>query len=41
VASVTAGATWPGQVRANAAAAGWQLTADDLAQIDAIVPRPD
>jgi aryl-alcohol dehydrogenase-like predicted oxidoreductase len=41
VASVIAGATRPEQVRANAAAAGWQLTADDLAQIDAMVPRPD
>jgi aryl-alcohol dehydrogenase-like predicted oxidoreductase len=41
VASVIAGATRPEQVRANAAAAGWQLTADDLARIDKIVPPPD
>jgi aryl-alcohol dehydrogenase-like predicted oxidoreductase len=40
VASVIAGATRPEQVQANAAAAGWQLTAGDLARIDAIVPRP-
>jgi aryl-alcohol dehydrogenase-like predicted oxidoreductase len=37
VASVIAGATKPEQVRANAAAAGWKLTADELAQIDAIL----
>jgi aryl-alcohol dehydrogenase-like predicted oxidoreductase len=37
VASVIAGATKPEQVRSNVAAAGWRLTADDLAQIDAIV----
>jgi aryl-alcohol dehydrogenase-like predicted oxidoreductase len=37
VASVIAGATRPEQVRANVAAAGWTLTGDDLAQIDAIV----
>jgi aryl-alcohol dehydrogenase-like predicted oxidoreductase len=40
VASVIAGATRPEQVRANAAAAGWRLTREDLAQIDAIVPPP-
>ena len=34
VASVIAGATKPEQVRANAEAAGWQLSADDLAAID-------
>jgi aryl-alcohol dehydrogenase-like predicted oxidoreductase len=38
VASVIAGATSPQQVKANAAAAGWQLTAEDLAEIDRIVP---
>jgi aryl-alcohol dehydrogenase-like predicted oxidoreductase len=38
VASVIAGATSPQQVRANAGAAGWQLTAEDLAEIDRIVP---
>ena len=34
VASVIAGATKPEQVRANAEAAGWQLSAEDLAAID-------
>ena len=33
VASVIAGATSPGQVRANAAAGGWIMTADDLAAV--------
>lgn len=37
VASVIAGATKPEQVAANAAAAGWQLTADDRAEVDAIL----
>ena len=37
VASVIAGASKPEQVRANAKAADWQLTADDRAQIDAIM----
>jgi len=37
VASVIAGARKPEQVRANAKAADWQLAADDLAQIDAIM----
>jgi aryl-alcohol dehydrogenase-like predicted oxidoreductase len=37
VSSVIAGATTPEQVRANATAAGWPLTAADLAEIDAIV----
>ncbi|MEI9850269.1 MAG: aldo/keto reductase [Sphingomonas sp.] len=36
VASVIAGATRVEQVRANAAAAGWALSAEDLAGIDAI-----
>jgi aryl-alcohol dehydrogenase-like predicted oxidoreductase len=36
VASVIAGATSPGQVRANAAA-GWQLTGVDLEALDGIV----
>ena len=40
VASVIAGATKPEQVRANAAAAGWSLTAEELAEIDAIIPPP-
>jgi aryl-alcohol dehydrogenase-like predicted oxidoreductase len=36
VASVIAGATKPEQVLANADAAAWKLTADELAEIDAI-----
>lgn len=40
VASVIAGATSPEQVKANGAAANWRPTAADLAEIDAIVPRP-
>ncbi|HKU58307.1 MAG TPA: aldo/keto reductase [Gaiellaceae bacterium] len=36
VASVIAGATKPGQVRANAAAGGWTPTADELAEIRAL-----
>jgi aryl-alcohol dehydrogenase-like predicted oxidoreductase len=36
LASVIAGATKPEQVRANAAAIGWSLTADDRAEIDRI-----
>ncbi len=39
VASVFAGAMSPEQVRANAQAAGWRLTADELARVDAIAPR--
>ena len=35
VASVIAGATKPSQIRANVAAAGWRLTDDDLAAVDA------
>jgi aryl-alcohol dehydrogenase-like predicted oxidoreductase len=38
VASVIAGATSPQQVKSNAGAAGWQLTAEDLAEIDRIAP---
>jgi aryl-alcohol dehydrogenase-like predicted oxidoreductase len=34
VASVIAGATTPEQVRANAAATNWQLTREDLVEID-------
>ncbi len=34
VASVIAGATMPEQVKANAAATGWALTADELAAVD-------
>ena len=36
VSSVIAGATKPEQVKANVAAGGWALTAEDLARIDAI-----
>ncbi|MGE5927694.1 MAG: aldo/keto reductase [Gemmatimonadota bacterium] len=39
VASVIAGATRPGQVEANAAAAGWKLGEEELAAVDRIVPR--
>jgi aryl-alcohol dehydrogenase-like predicted oxidoreductase len=39
VASVIAGATTPEQVRANAAAASWTPTPDDLAQLDAITDK--
>jgi aryl-alcohol dehydrogenase-like predicted oxidoreductase len=39
VASVIAGATSPEQVRSNAAAPRWTLSAEDLARVDAIVPR--
>ena len=38
VASVIAGATSAGQIRANAAAGAWLPTADDLAAIDAAAP---
>ena len=34
VASIIAGATTPGQVELNASAVNWQLSAEDLAQID-------
>jgi aryl-alcohol dehydrogenase-like predicted oxidoreductase len=36
VASVIAGATTPAQVAANAAAGPWQLSADEVAEVDAI-----
>lgn len=38
VVSVIAGATKPGQVRGNAAAAGWRLSSEDLAELDGILP---
>jgi aryl-alcohol dehydrogenase-like predicted oxidoreductase len=41
VASVIAGGTKTEQVRGNVAAAGWRLTADDLARIDAILSQPE
>jgi aryl-alcohol dehydrogenase-like predicted oxidoreductase len=37
VASVIAGATKPEQVRANASAAGWSLSPDDMAAVDNIM----
>ena len=40
VTSVIAGATSPGQVRANLQAASWRLTGGNLAEIDRIVPAP-
>ncbi|WP_437686178.1 aldo/keto reductase [Sorangium sp. So ce176] len=40
VASVIAGATSPEQVRANAAAVGWRLTADELQELDGLAPPP-
>jgi len=39
-ASVIAGAKSPEQVRANASAAGWQLTSEDLAAVNAILGGP-
>jgi aryl-alcohol dehydrogenase-like predicted oxidoreductase len=38
--SVIAGAMTPEQVRANAAASDWAPTAEDLAEIDKVAPRP-
>jgi aryl-alcohol dehydrogenase-like predicted oxidoreductase len=40
VASVVAGATRPEQVRANASAAGWQLSSEELAEVDVLSPFP-
>ncbi|MFL5538124.1 MAG: aldo/keto reductase [Longimicrobiaceae bacterium] len=37
VVSVIAGATSPEQVRANAGAAGWRLTAEEMAEVDRIL----
>ena len=39
VASVIAGATKPAQVHANAVAADWKLSAQELKEIDGLVPR--
>jgi aryl-alcohol dehydrogenase-like predicted oxidoreductase len=39
--SVIAGATTAEQVKANAAASDWIPTAEELAELDTIVPRPD
>lgn len=41
VASVIAGATSPAQVRANALAVGWRLTADEMRQVNALAPPAD
>jgi len=38
VASVIAGATQPAQARANAAAATWRLTPEELAEVDRLAP---
>jgi len=40
VASVIAGATSPEQARSNAAAAGWKLTDEELAEITSVVTNP-
>jgi len=37
---VIAGATTPGQVEANVAAADWELTGDDLAALDDLLGLP-
>jgi aryl-alcohol dehydrogenase-like predicted oxidoreductase len=41
VASVIAGATSAEQVRSNVVAAGWRLTAEELAEVDRIAPVED
>jgi aryl-alcohol dehydrogenase-like predicted oxidoreductase len=41
VASVIAGATRPEQVAANAAAAGWRLTEEELDEVDGLAPPPE
>ena len=40
VASVIAGATTPEQVTQNARSGGWRPSAQDLAELDGIFPRP-
>ncbi|WP_257454312.1 hypothetical protein [Archangium lipolyticum] len=40
MASVIAGATSPAQVKSNAAAAGWKLTAEELAEVDRLLSPP-
>ena len=40
VASVIAGATRPEQIAANVAAVGWQLSTEELAEVDRITRRP-
>ncbi|HET7321157.1 MAG TPA: aldo/keto reductase [Longimicrobiaceae bacterium] len=39
VASVIAGATKPEQVTANAAAAGWRLSAEEMEEVDGMLPK--
>jgi aryl-alcohol dehydrogenase-like predicted oxidoreductase len=39
VSSVIAGATKPEQIQANVAAVGWELTTEDLAEVERILPR--
>jgi aryl-alcohol dehydrogenase-like predicted oxidoreductase len=41
VASVISGATSPGQVKANVHAAGWRLTQEELAEVEAIALQGD
>jgi aryl-alcohol dehydrogenase-like predicted oxidoreductase len=41
VASVIAGATSSEQVKANAAAAGWHMSKEELAEVDKIVGAVD
>jgi aryl-alcohol dehydrogenase-like predicted oxidoreductase len=41
VASVIAGATKPEQVSANASSVGWNLTKEELAEVDRIAGRED
>ena len=40
VASVIAGASTPAQLQQNAAATGWQLSPDEIAEVDRITSRP-
>jgi aryl-alcohol dehydrogenase-like predicted oxidoreductase len=40
VTSVIAGATKPAQVAANSAAGEWRLTAEEVAEVDALAPAP-
>ena len=40
VASVIAGATSPAQIQSNADAAGWHLSAEDLAEVDTLLRGP-
>jgi aryl-alcohol dehydrogenase-like predicted oxidoreductase len=39
--AVIAGATSPEQMGGNAAAAGWELTDEELNEVDSIVTSPD